>query len=48
MTAHHYLHTSQRTCHADDGRELVCEGSGEGARLSLEPRGRRHWISLRP
>jgi hypothetical protein len=31
MTAQHYLHTGQRTCHADDGREVSCEGSGQDA-----------------
>ena len=31
MTTRHYLHTGQRTCHADDGREIACEGSGQDA-----------------
>jgi len=31
MTSHHYLHTGQRTCDADDGREVPCEGSGQDA-----------------
>lgn len=29
MAAHHYLHTGQHTCHADDEHEVACEGSGQ-------------------
>ena len=47
MTSHHYLDTGQRTCHADDGRELACEGSGQDASFSVgtpwpEPRFEAH------
>ncbi|MDP1681923.1 MAG: DUF1566 domain-containing protein, partial [Burkholderiales bacterium] len=35
MTAHHYLPTGQRTCHADDGREVPCEGSGQDASFAV-------------
>jgi hypothetical protein len=35
MTSHHYLHTGQRTCHADDGREVPCEGSGQDASFAV-------------
>jgi hypothetical protein len=35
MTSNHYLHTGQRTCHADDGREVPCQGSGQDAALSV-------------
>ncbi|KVW97098.1 DUF1566 domain-containing protein, partial [Thiobacillus denitrificans] len=35
LTACHYLHTGQRTCHADDGRELACEGSGQDASFAV-------------
>ena len=31
LTSPHYLHTGQRTCHADDGREVACQGSGQDA-----------------
>ncbi|MBU1263439.1 MAG: DUF1566 domain-containing protein [Gammaproteobacteria bacterium] len=31
----HYLQTGQRTCHADDGREIPCEGSGQDASLGV-------------
>jgi hypothetical protein len=33
--AQHYLQTGQRTCHADDGRELPCEGSGQDASFGV-------------
>lgn len=26
MTSRHYLHTGQRTCHAEDGQEVPCAG----------------------
>ena len=29
LTDCHYLDTGQRSCHADDGRALACEGSGQ-------------------
>ena len=35
MTSQHYLDTGQRTCHADDGRELACEGSGQDATFAV-------------
>ncbi|MCR4302339.1 MAG: DUF1566 domain-containing protein [Sulfuricaulis sp.] len=35
MTSYHYLHTGQRTCHADDGREVPCEGSGQDASFAV-------------
>ena len=35
MTSHNYLHTGQRTCHADDGREVPCEGSGQDASFAV-------------
>ena len=35
MTAQHYLNTGQRTCHADDGRELACKGSGQDASFAV-------------
>jgi len=35
MTSHHYLHTGQRTCHAEDGREVPCEGSGQDASFAV-------------
>ncbi len=35
MTSQHYLDTGQRTCHADDGRELACEGSGQDASFAV-------------
>ena len=35
MASHHYLHTGQRTCHADDGRELACEGSCQDASFAV-------------
>ena len=43
MNSHHYLHTGQRTCHADDGREIPYIGSGQDASFVvgvswLEPR----------
>jgi hypothetical protein len=31
VTSCYYLHAGQRTCHADDGREVQCEGSGQDA-----------------
>ena len=35
----HYLHTGQRTCHADDGTELACAGSGQDASFGVGMRG---------
>lgn len=35
LTSHHYLHTGQRTCHADDGREVPCAGSGQDASFAV-------------
>ncbi|OYY95774.1 MAG: hypothetical protein B7Y41_00305 [Hydrogenophilales bacterium 28-61-23] len=35
MTVRQYLHTGQRTCHADDGREVACEGSGQDASFAV-------------
>jgi len=35
----HYLHTGQRTCHADDGTDLVCAGSGQDASFGVGMRG---------
>lgn len=35
LTPQHYLHTGQRTCHADDGREIPCEDSGQDASFGV-------------
>ena len=35
MTPQHYLHTGQRTCHADDGSEVACAGSGQDASFNV-------------
>lgn len=35
MTSRHYLHTGQRTCHADDGQEVPCTGSGQDASFGV-------------
>src|SRR5665647_3152044 len=35
LTACHYLHTGQRTCHADDGHEVPCAGSGQDASFAV-------------
>lgn len=35
MSARHYLHTGQRTCHAEDGREIPCECSGQDASFGI-------------
>jgi hypothetical protein len=35
MTSRHYLHTGQRTCHADDGQEVPCESSGQDASFAV-------------
>jgi hypothetical protein len=35
LTSQHYLDTGQRTCHADDGREISCEGSGQDASFGV-------------
>lgn len=48
MIQQHYLNTGQRTCHADDGSEVACAGSGQDASFNVgtpwpeprfEPRG---------
>jgi len=31
----HYLHSGQRTCHADDGTEVPCAGSGQDASFAV-------------
>jgi hypothetical protein len=31
LTAQHYLDTGQRTCHAEDGSEIPCDGPGPHA-----------------
>ena len=35
MIYRHYLHTGQRSCHADDGREIACDGSGQDASFAV-------------
>ncbi|MDO9221232.1 MAG: DUF1566 domain-containing protein, partial [Thiobacillus sp.] len=35
LSAQHYLDTGQRTCHADDGCEILCEGSGQDASFAV-------------
>jgi hypothetical protein len=35
LTSQHYLDTGQRTCHADDGSEIPCEGSGQDASFAV-------------
>lgn len=35
INALHYLSTGQRTCHAEDGREIACEGSGQDASFGV-------------
>ena len=35
LTARHYLGSGQRTCHADDGSEIPCEGSGQDASFAV-------------
>ena len=39
MISHHYLHTGQRTCHADEGQEIPCESSGQAASFDVGT----HW-----
>ena len=34
-TSCHYLDTGQRTCHAEDGREITCAGSGQDASFAV-------------
>lgn len=34
----HYLNSGQRTCHADDGREVPCAGSGQDASFGVGTR----------
>jgi len=43
MTSRHYLHTGQRTCHADDGHEVPCAGFG---RRDWRLPNRREWRSF--
>lgn len=31
MTSHHYLHTGQRTCHAEKRHEVPCGSSSQDA-----------------
>jgi len=35
MHPRHYLHTGQRTCHAEDGHEVPCENSGQDAAFAV-------------
>lgn len=35
MISDHYLHTGQRSCHADDGRVVPCRGSGQDAAFAV-------------
>lgn len=35
MIHFNYLHTGQRTCHADDGSEVLCAGSGQDASFNV-------------
>jgi len=35
LASQHYLDTGQRTCHADDGSEIPCEGSGQDASFAI-------------
>jgi hypothetical protein len=35
MISRHYLNTGQRSCHAEDGREVPCEGSGQDASFAV-------------
>lgn len=47
VASEHYLHTGQRSCHADDGREVPCQGSGQDASFAVgtswpEPRFESH------
>src|SRR5512140_3503391 len=35
MVPRHYLNTGQRTCHAEDGSEVPCEGSGQDASFAV-------------
>src|SRR4030065_1114712 len=35
LTSQYYLDTGQRTCHADDGSEIPCEGSGQDASFAV-------------
>ena len=35
MINFNYLHTGQRTCHADDGSEVLCAGSGQDASFNV-------------
>ncbi len=35
QTSCHYLDTGQRTCHAVDGREIACAGSGQDASFAV-------------
>ncbi len=35
QTSCHYLDSGQRTCHAEDGREIACAGSGQDASFGV-------------
>lgn len=35
LTSQHYLNTGQRTCHADDGSEIQCQGTGQDASFAI-------------
>ncbi len=35
MSSQHYLYTGQRTCHAEDGHEIQCAGSGQDASFAV-------------
>ena len=35
MPLQHYLHTGQRTCHADDGHQVPCASSGQDASFAV-------------
>jgi len=35
MSPLHYLNTGQRTCHAEDGSEILCAGSGQDASFNV-------------
>lgn len=35
MPLQHYLHTGQRTCHADDGHAVPCANSGQDASFAV-------------
>jgi hypothetical protein len=47
MASHHYLHTGQRTCHADDGHEIPCESTGQDASFAAGTPWPEHRFDLR-